>query len=519
MTTRECADANDGENVSSRRVAVMPALRTAAPARKTYSFRPIQYTTRYPIAEIESSQRARVTQSSQRARDVWAPRARRQAPVSRQDATGGIAISPAITSRPAHWGRRLAPARPLPLDGFERLIADIGFNVLDLEELVGVASGRITKTSFSHGPSNVKVLIPQSGSYFAHVPARYGNGTCLDDALRCITTRVKRVLAPGFDTGTLAEGELYGRALRSLQSAINSNTWAHPNVLCAAEIISIYELLEGPSGSTAWEQHLAGSSRLIRARGPSGFKTEFEKSLLISMISTLVGDAMTLQQGCFLDEPAWQSLLHSLSLPTSGLPLRTRTYVRLGSMGARASRLMNDVHEATANRQAFLDKELKELESRCRSLKMEAASWRREYDAYRGCLETPDGTFVARGDVGTEVLCAACSLQAGICRLVGAMSREDRIAEEWEALVHSEEKLKLLRDATVDTSGTAGFYVDQKGVIAKSILGTTNVWLTGCRAGVDDGGHSRVEIISRHERLIDGNIYAAWRNWKPTEKT
>ncbi|KAK6081624.1 hypothetical protein SCUP515_02871 [Seiridium cupressi] len=490
MTTRECADANDGENVSSRRVAVMPALRTAAPARKTYSSRPIQYTTRYPIAEIESSQRARGTQSSQRARDVWAPRARRQAPVSRQDATGGIAISPAITSRPAHWGRRLAPARPLPLDGFERLIADIGFNVLDLEELVGVASGRITKTSFSHGPSNVKVLIPQSGSYFAHVPARYGNGTCLDDALRCITTRVKRVLAPGFDTGTLAEGELYGRALRSLQSAINSNTWAHPNVLCAAEIINIYEVGVLFDGSFGYEASLS-----------------------------VVGDAMSLQQDCFLDEPAWQSLLHSLSLPTLGLPLRTRTYVRLGSMGARASRLMNDVHEATANRQAFLDKELKELESRCRSLKMEAASWRREYDAYRGCLETPDGTFVARGDVGTEVLCAACSLQAGICRLVGAMSREDRIAEEWEALAHSEEKLKLLRDVTVDTSGTAGFYVDQKGVIAISILGTTNVWLTGCRAGVDDGGHSRVEIISRHERLIDGNIYAAWRNWKPTEKT
>lgn len=130
----------------------------------------------------------------------------------------------------------------MPLAGCERLIADVGFNVLDLDELIGLASRQITKTAFSHGPSSLKPLIHHSEGYFPHVPARYGNCTCLDDALRCVATKVKHVISPESYGSPSGETDLYGKALRSLQSAIASDAWTDPSVLCAAELISIYEV-------------------------------------------------------------------------------------------------------------------------------------------------------------------------------------------------------------------------------------------------------------------------------------
>jgi hypothetical protein len=242
-------------------VSAPPAFWTAARARRSRAANPPSQQLLLPRLRLsplvaaagKSSQRARSVQSSQLARDVWAAPAKQRAaapcaavdPEAPNDSAGAL-VSAARARQPAPSRGR--PARPLPPVGFERLLVDIGFNVLELDQLIGVASSRITETSFSHGPSNLNSVIQRSDSYFGHIPARYGYTPCLDDAIRCIAIKVKRILSPASFADNSCLPDLYGRALQSLQSAIKGNTWSDPKVLCAAELISVYEVSKPLAG-------------------------------------------------------------------------------------------------------------------------------------------------------------------------------------------------------------------------------------------------------------------------------
>lgn len=264
---RSRGGAQDSSTTLNSRRATEPALHlngviypVALPIRRPVTTTPNVgvYTRPLWAAAGEGIQRSRLLlQSSQRARDIWAPRSRRHVVTAGTTATGNdattdeerarhhyAAMQQQQQRRAALRSRTVVFSPPVPLmSGFERLFADVGFNVLNLDELIGAASWRITDTSFSHGPSNLRSVIMQRESYFSHLPARYGSGTpCLDDALRCIAVKVKRVLSPEAYIGDAGDAGLYGKALRSLQSAITGESWSDPNVLCAAELISVYEV-------------------------------------------------------------------------------------------------------------------------------------------------------------------------------------------------------------------------------------------------------------------------------------
>lgn len=217
---------------------------------------------------------------------------------------------------------------------------------------------------------------------------------------------------------------------------------------------------------------------------------------------------------CFLAEPAWQVLLQEMLLPASGLSLRSRSYVWLGVLGARATGLMREVQDALLHREALSVDDIKTLQSRCRAQKADSTKWRIEHDAYHAGAAQLEGPLTKK-DGWAELLSAGCSLQAMSCRLVGAVSYEDRVAEEYEALRHAETMMGALRDTTahfnVDVcgSGTAQFYVDQKGGVATRVLATTDIWLAGCDS-VDDA-----KALSLHEGLIDAWAYQAWSDYKP----
>jgi hypothetical protein len=60
--------------------------------------------------------------------------------------------------------------------------------------------------------------------------------------------------------------------------------------------------------TTAYMRHVAGISKLIYARGPDRFKTEFERSLLDAMRNPIWILALITRTPCFLDEPAWRNI-------------------------------------------------------------------------------------------------------------------------------------------------------------------------------------------------------------------
>lgn len=197
--------------------------------------------------------------SSVRARDAWKPK-NHVIPIIRYLKSDGTpdTTRPAALSQSEQWNGRLE--RPMPLLGFEYLSADIGINVLDLEELTCVATGQLAGPLLAQDLASLtKVMVRSRQSYLIHIPARYGHSTCLDDALRCVAVQAKRVLVPNYaPNGRTDLYGLYGKALRSLQNAVNNeDDWSNPCILGAIEVLSMFEVrtqtfyLHSPASSSS----------------------------------------------------------------------------------------------------------------------------------------------------------------------------------------------------------------------------------------------------------------------------
>ncbi|KAI1848981.1 hypothetical protein JX265_013724 [Neoarthrinium moseri] len=73
--------------------------------------------------------------------------------------------------------------KPMSLAGFERLIADTGLKELDLDALIGVATGQ----TYGLPPREQLARLSkpkQVQSFLTYIPTRYGHRTCLDDVIK-----------------------------------------------------------------------------------------------------------------------------------------------------------------------------------------------------------------------------------------------------------------------------------------------------------------------------------------------
>ncbi len=131
--------------------------------------------------------------------------------------------------------------------GYELLRMESDFDVLDLSALTTFHVGRITGTTLHTSPMLLKdVLQCRQWSYFSYVPSRFGHCACLDDATRCVASRV-RLWVKGEVNLNAETLSLYTKALDSLQVAINDPCLCvMPETLCATELLSIYEVNSSP---------------------------------------------------------------------------------------------------------------------------------------------------------------------------------------------------------------------------------------------------------------------------------
>lgn len=81
-----------------------------------------------------------------------------------------------------------------------------------------------------------------ANDYFGHVVRCYGHIACLDDAMRAVVAQVQANLCPESAPSDREILIKYGKALRSLQEAINSASWAGPEVLCATQLLALFEV-------------------------------------------------------------------------------------------------------------------------------------------------------------------------------------------------------------------------------------------------------------------------------------
>jgi hypothetical protein len=87
------------------------------------------------------------------------------------------------------------------------------------------------------------VLSCRQRSYFSFIPPRFGHSVALDDAFRCLITVAHSKLVPDHQSSHELIFSHYGKALRSLQSAvIDPKARYSVEVLCATAILALFEV-------------------------------------------------------------------------------------------------------------------------------------------------------------------------------------------------------------------------------------------------------------------------------------
>lgn len=112
--------------------------------------------------------------------------------------------------------------------------------------------GRATRQAISADPYHLVVQMrsQRQWSYLSFLPARYAHDPCLREAADCCVARAQQIVTPQIN-GEAKVLARHGRALASLQKAISDPKQCYkPEVLCATEILAMYEV--GDSLSPAW---------------------------------------------------------------------------------------------------------------------------------------------------------------------------------------------------------------------------------------------------------------------------
>lgn len=145
----------------------------------------------------------------------------------------------------SRWG----PPTPtsVPLSGLDILISGCGLFPHDLSALTTIYHAVVALDLIRSDPSQFPELVTHRGpskdsSYFAYVGPRFGSSDCLDNALRCLFSKTRSILAPSSAIPEAVILSQYDQALASLQAAVNSPNWADPEVLCATSILALFEV-------------------------------------------------------------------------------------------------------------------------------------------------------------------------------------------------------------------------------------------------------------------------------------
>lgn len=139
-----------------------------------------------------------------------------------------------MESVPATQSAWAYPSKTMPPD----------FDLLALSTLATLHTGRDVRAAFSQKPMELilQLTSQKRWTYLSFLPSRYEHSRCLRDATDCAIARVRRTIAPDTISEALVINN-YLRALRSLQSALNcSKERVLPEVLCATEIMALYEV-------------------------------------------------------------------------------------------------------------------------------------------------------------------------------------------------------------------------------------------------------------------------------------
>ncbi|KAL9032986.1 MAG: hypothetical protein Q9180_006191 [Flavoplaca navasiana] len=393
--------------------------------------------------------------------------------------------------------------------GFEAMRIRLDFDPISLSGLTSLHVSPATARPLRDKPVRLlEILRARKSSYYDYLPSRFGHTKCLDDAVQCVAARVRQWLDKPAGPNRLAL-ELYSKAVRSLQAALEDPLLCrHPDVLCAAEIMIIFELLD--TGRDALSTpHIKGVETLIEFRGPQGYQTEFEKLLFLAQWAPLYTEAIHNNTHCLLEKPAWQATLQSIIVEKSAsLPYANGWATLWACMGAIPDLFRSiqyavfDPYEVSNGVQAILLARAYQLRSRMMDAGMENGLTNTKMhgtETYSFIL--PDD---AEGTQRYEILGALAINLMKVERYIVALDPSSAVLMEAHAQQLAMQILDLEYAAT-KSYPQAMLFLASKSCAARGVLLTASDW--------------RYETLSQDPKsMIAKPVFERWLSLGPPER-
>lgn len=273
---------------------------------------------------------------------------------------------------------------------YESARSRFGIDITLLGLLTSFSVAKTTIGQLAEDPGRMCPLISETSnatdSSFALVPQRYGSSALLAATTDCLLAKAAQVLMP-WCSNEAEVSMFYARALRALQDAITDSVDAShmTDLLCAVQVITLHELLD-PSREAAWAQHVSGSIRLWKYRGPKSFRNGFDKLVFQSHVGPVVSEALHNNNHCYLADPKWTALYESLTESTEYLTERHKLVIGARKLIFPTPGLWRDMGSTLRENAVVDDQTLAGLRSRAYAL----------HTAYKIWLESYNNHCVAR---------------------------------------------------------------------------------------------------------------------------
>ncbi|GAM37171.1 hypothetical protein TCE0_022f06860 [Talaromyces pinophilus] len=360
--------------------------------------------------------------------------------------------------------------------GYERMRIQYNFDLLDLSALTTFHVAHATASALAAHPTRLTdILRCRQWSYLTYLPSRIGHCDSLDRAAECVAARVQNWLA--FPSEPISKDvlRLYSKALEALRTELeNPDSFLRADVLCATEMLGIYELLK-MSTEQAWIQHSSGATTLTRLRGARRYKTEFEKALLLSHIGQIFHESLNMNEPCFLEHETWQTILRSMATKDHPFSDRSDLVISLWSCICSLPKYLRRVTDIVCTSPNTSNLAICQLKLDLFRLYQSISQWHQEYQVHSWDNELHPSRSPADADKQFEALgfCFTCLIVTN--RLIFALDPSAGATYEYEAQKLAADLVTIEQNA-LSVNGRAELFMALKMHVAKATRATAETW-------------------------------------------
>lgn len=383
-----------------------------------------------------------------------------------------------------------------PATAYEAFRLNYNFDVQDLSALTSFHIGKPVLYALAQRPHLLNTLLGHRiDSYLEFIPSRYGSKPYFDAAVECLAARGYSALRP-WDTRSKAVAlRAYTKALKKLQEAVvDGDACEDEDLLAAVQMLGLREIVDS-SHSKAYSSHVAGSSRLVRRRSPSGFRTEYQKLLFRAHMGPAFTEAMYNHEACYLESPEWMRLYESFAEPTDlWLSDRSELVIRIRLQMLRLNGLLIDVTrvmDPDAALDTFLWLRTELVVRQAHKILLDAVEDYKAHVVHTAMMAPPASELDKRREIyGTALECLLLYK-----RMLGTVCEAERLQLETETLELADALVRLNKQQP--NSKYSWIYTAEEQGLAQLILLTTHEWTV-------DLMH-----LSVKERQLE-----SWERWK-----